>query len=109
MHQPLWTTSLAVICLSLFTATTNASEAPKKGQNAFTRAVEKPLAGIITPAPNPKTTRCNSVVDCRKKGHDLETVWQVNIAGEQKPKDYPARCHRLGKDGKYEHSPNTCR
>jgi len=77
------------------------------GQNAFTRAVQKPLENIVTPVANPHTP-CNSVVECRKYGGDLKTVWQFNNATDYSPKDYPERCYVLGKDGKYVYSPAAC-
>jgi hypothetical protein len=80
----------------------------EKGQNAFTRAVQKPLEDVLTPVENTHSTPCNSVVECRKYGGDLKTVWQVNNTTDYSPKDYPERCYVLGKDGKYVYSAGAC-
>jgi len=78
------------------------------GQNAFTRAIKKPLSGILSPVPNPHTTPCYSVVDCRKKGDDLETIWQFDNSVDHSPKDYPENCYTLGENGKYIYSVAAC-
>lgn|GEM_PF-6916072 len=86
-----------------------AKSAAKNGQNAFTRKAQKPLSGILTPVPNPHSTPCNSVVECRKYGGDLKTVWQVNNTTDYSPKNYPENCYVLGDNGKYVYSSAACR
>ncbi len=89
-------TLLKTVCFSVLiagiataaTAETHAKPAAKAvaakpakvtGQNAATRAAKEPLAGIATPVANDRSKiQCNSVVDCRRKGAELETVWQMN-------------------------------
>lgn len=101
-----------ILTINSFSSTSFASGAAKTvattGQNAFTRAVEKPLSGIVTPVTNTHGTPCNSVIECRKYGSDLSTVWQVNSGTDYSPKDYPERCYVLGKDGKYIYSQSAC-
>ncbi|MDX2074398.1 MAG: hypothetical protein SFX19_08565 [Alphaproteobacteria bacterium] len=101
------------LILVAFTITSIASSAwaddsEVKGQNALTRAIVEPLSGILTPVPNPKTTPCYSAVDCREKGRDLITVWQVNHTTDFGPKDYPQRCYIPGENGKYVYSAAAC-
>jgi hypothetical protein len=83
-----------------------AVEAVKADQNAFTRAAKKPLSPWVMPVKNTKDKHCNSVVECRGKD-DLQTRWQVNNTGNP-PRDYPAPCYELGKDGKYYYKWSKC-
>lgn len=78
------------------------------GQNAFTRAVQKPLENIVTPVPNADNSMCNSVIECRKYGGDLKTKWQMNNATDTSPKEYPDNCYVPGKNGKYVFSAPAC-
>lgn len=98
--------------LSLFAITflmACAQEPPNpEGQNAFTRAAKGPLSGIMKPVPNDTKPRCNSVVDCDKKGANLLTIWQLEQTIDRSPRDYPAECYVLGDDGKYHYKPATC-
>lgn len=85
-----------------------AAAAAKADQNAFTRGMEKPLAGNFTSVAN-NNVRCFSVVECRQKGSDLKTAWQANNTSDFAPRDYPARCYVLSEGGKYTYSAAACR
>ena len=105
--------SLIKIALVAITVTGVASAAlaedkAESGQNAFTRAVQKSLSDVVTLVPNPRSTPCNGVVDCRKNGNDLSMVWQLNHTTDHSPKDYPQTCHVLGENGKYIFSHSAC-
>jgi hypothetical protein len=71
---------------------------------SVSRVAEDVVSGILTPVPNPQINPCYSVVDCRRKGHDLPTVWQVENNLYRSPKEYPDYEHGQGKDG-YVHNP----
>ncbi len=101
----------AVLCIAaigVFASHALSATSAPTGQNAFTRAVQKPMENIVTPVENTHTTICNSVVECRKYGGDLQTIWQMNNNTDFSAKDYPDNCYTLGKDGKYVYSPATC-
>lgn len=100
--------SLVILSITSFTGSVLAAEAPSSGQNAFTRAVQKPLADVLTPVPNTHATPCNSVVECRKYGGDLKTIWQINNGTDFSPKDYPEDCYVLGDGGKYYYKSSAC-
>lgn len=98
----------AIVCMSVF-ATPASAKDTAEGQNAFTRAAKEPLANIATPVANPNKTICYSVVDCRKKGGDLSTVWQMKHSTDYGPKDYPQPCYVQGPDGKYVYVATSCK
>ena len=98
-------TFLGLSCIAMSAA---ANDKVAADQNAFTRAAAKPLVGIATPVANNHSTPCNGVVDCRKKGGDLSTVWQMDHTTDYSPKDYPARCYVPGDNGKYVYSAAAC-
>lgn len=100
--------ALAVASIGSFSQA-HAAEQAVSGQNAFTRMVKESLSDIVTAVPNPRSSPCNGVVDCRKHGRELETVWQVNHTGDYNPKDYPARCYVQGENGKYVYAVSACR
>ena len=105
MKKPVF---ISILFSMLLTAC--AEEPPNpEGQNAFTRAVKGPLSGIMKPVPNDNKPRCNSVVDCDKKGANLLTIWQLETPADHSPRDYPANCYVLGDDGKYHYKPATCK
>ena len=99
---------LVFATIFIFSGYAQAKDMAFKAQNAFTRAAKEPLSGTASPVPNPQNIPCYSVVDCRKKGGDLETVWQFYNNTDYAPKDYPERCYVPGEGGKYVFSPASC-
>ena len=102
--------SKALLTITLSGLTSGAyAQDEASGQNAVTRALKEPLAGIATPVANPRIVPCYSVVDCRAKGRDLETIWQLNDT--QKSGDQPpvgGRCPVPAKGGKYAYLHSVC-
>jgi hypothetical protein len=98
---------IAAILSLIISQNAFAGEAPT-GQNAFTRAVQKPLEDIVTPVPNTDDGMCNSVIECRKYGGDLKTKWQMKHSTDFSPRDYPDNCYVPGRNGKYVFSATSC-
>lgn len=70
----------------------------------ITKEAKEAIAKVVTPVKNPQTNPCYSVIDCRNKGHDLPTVWQVKNNTDYSPREYPDPNYVLGPDGKYVYS-----
>jgi hypothetical protein len=66
------------------------------------------LSTIVKSVPNPKNVPCNGLVDCREKGQELDTVYQMNQNNSYAASDYPKPCYKLGKHGKYVYSHSGC-
>ncbi len=92
---------LAALALQITPLAAQAAETEQSGLKGW-------LAEIVTEVPNPKSTPCNGVVDCRKKGNELETVYQLKQHASFEPRDYPANCYVPGDNGKYVFSPAAC-
>lgn len=71
-------------------------------------AIRKFTGDIATAVPNPKHEPCYSRIDCRRKGHELSTVFQMNHTKDYGPEEYPHRCYTPGAGGKYVFLHSAC-
>lgn len=104
-------TLLAFLVL-IFSTTVLAQEVeysyPKSQERVRAERSGNYLSGVAKRVPNPKIIKCNGVVDCRRKGQDLEHVFQFQ-GGDYSPTDYPGNCRTLDvRTGKYIFNPARC-